>query len=112
MTTLEKSSRVSISHAQFFHLCDWLRTADLSSLHTKWRVAERATEALGFLVSESAVTNALEATNVVLPDAPATATRRDRSVILARSLMELMNNLGYTPSPELVSVANSQSVRA
>lgn len=107
------STRTVLSHTQFYQLCMWLGATDISHLHTKQDVAREASKAIRFPISESAVTNALEATGKKLtPAEPSPAVRRDRSVIVARALVDLMKNLGYTPPADLVAVSQSQAVKA
>lgn len=101
-----------LSHQQFFRLCEWLKIADLKGCHTKAEAARRASAGLGFDVSDYSVSTAMQTTGVVLESPPAGAPlqRRDRSVIVARSLVDLMRELGKEPPLSLVQVATGQSI--
>lgn len=106
------STRTVLSHTQFYQLCHWMSTADLQECRTKPDVAKAASKALGFPLSESSIGNALEATGKKLtPADPNPTVRRDRSVIVARALVDLMKNLGYTLPTDLVAVSQSQSLK-
>lgn len=111
MTTETKPSRATLTHVQFFKLCTWMQTADLSGVHTKAEAARRASAGLGFEVSEHTIGNALQSTGVKLPEPPqAEPRRRDRSVIVAQALVAFMHSAGYEPPEDLVKVSRSQSL--
>lgn len=106
----DKIQRTNLSHAQFYRLCEWIKNADLTGCHTKREAARRAATGLGFDVSDSSIGNALETTGVELQAPEGAGKRRDRSVIVARALVEFMKQLGTTPPDDLVRVSRSQSI--
>jgi len=102
---MTKIERNHLTHAQFYQLCEWIKTANLDGVHNRPEAAKRASAGLGFEVSDSSVGKAMEATGIELTPAPASnLARRDRTHILARELVALLRDLGKEPSAELLSI--------
>ena len=95
------------SHANFYRVCEWVTTTDLTKIHSFDEAAIAATKALNFTVPHYTVKSALEATgkssNVVRKRS---SKNRDRVVVLATELAALMRELGKEPSAELLSVVH------
>ena len=117
MATPSRDPRAVLSHAQFYRLCEWVRTADadgkpvnLKGVHSKAALARRATEALKFQVSEHSVGSALDATGLVLVTAAGRAHqgsgKHDRVRVVARELAALLRELGKEPSEALMVVVH------
>lgn len=112
MSTTTPQKRNTLTHAQFYALCEWIKTANLKGVCTKVEAARRATAGLGFDISDHSIGGALEATGMELdkPELANSTKRRDRSVIVARALMDLMRQLDVAPPEDLVRVAQAQSL--
>lgn len=105
---MTKAPRTTITHAQFYSLCEWLKAADLTGFTSRIDVAKKASQALGFDVVYSSMTSAFEATGVELQGVK---KRCDRNAVVARALVDLMKSLGVTPPDDLVRVAQSATVK-
>lgn len=107
MTTKPSAKKHQTSHAEFYRLCEWMKTADLTGAFTYAAVVELAKKHLTFIVTMNSVQNAMEAVGVKLPERPpAESTKRDRTQILARELAGLLRELGKDPSDDLMSIIN------
>lgn len=108
----KRAPRNVLTHAEFYSLCEWLKTTDLTGLYTRTDVAAAATKALGTPVSQSAVHGALETTGIKLPERPVQMKqKRDRTVIIARELVAFMKSHGFEPSDELISVSHGTGIK-
>lgn len=101
---MNKPNRPVLNHTQFFNLCSWLQSADLSKTYTFVELAKQATQELRFYISVNAAKKALNATNIVLPPVPVVAKtapymRTDRVRALAFHVRVLYEKLGE-PIPE------------
>lgn len=103
-------TRSALSHADFYRLCEWLKSSTLEGLHTLADAAKAAGDALTLEIGASTVSNALEAVGKTLPDRPAAspANRGDRTAIVARELENLLRELGKEPSAALLAVARRE----
>lgn len=106
MTTKPSIKKRQTTHLQFFQICEWIKTADISGIFTINQCAEKAQAACGFPVPPSAIESAIKATGVKLPCRPDSAGKRDRVQVVAKELADLMRHLGQTPSADLMSVIN------
>ena len=104
-----KYTKHQTSHAEFYRLCEWIKTADLSGVHTYTAAAQLASKHVGFPVPVTAIQNAMEATGVKLPEPPQKQPR-DRTQIVARELANLLRELGKEPSEDLLSIIGRAGV--
>jgi hypothetical protein len=107
-TTMSKPIRptkVQVTHAQFFKLCEWLKTADISTRFSYVEVARLASETLQFGVSPYAAENAMNTLEMKLVERPrSTSPDKDRVRILARALSDLMAELGKEVPADLLAI--------
>ena len=105
MKTTPKYTKHQTSHAEFYRLCEWIKTADFTGVHTMTGAADFAAQAVGFPVPVSAIHSAMQATGAKLPTTKQ-QPKRDRVQIVAIELAGLMRELGKEPSAALLSVVN------
>lgn len=105
MKTTPKYTKHQTSHAEFYKLCEWVKTADLTGVETMTAAAGVATKAVGFPVPISAIQSAMQATGAQ-PPTPSRKAQRDRVHVLATELANLMRELGKEPSAALQSIVN------
>lgn len=105
MKTPKKYTKHQTSHAEFYKLCVWVKTADFAGVHTMTAAADVAAKAVGFPVPISAIQRAMQATGAQLPT-PSRKEQRDRVHVLATELVNLMRELGKEPSAALQSIVN------
>ena len=121
MATPSRDVRAVLSHAQFYRLCEWIRTTDaegqhvnLMGVYTRTALARRASDALQTPISEHSIGNALETVEVNLPKTPnttqANSSTHDRARVVARELAALMRELGKEPSEALKLIASGRSL--
>jgi hypothetical protein len=98
---------------EFFKLCEWIKTQDVNKLLSVAHAARLASEHFGRPVATSTVDDALKATNVQLPSAPApklTLTQLEANqAVLARALSDLMQELNMTPGADLLALVSPSS---
>lgn len=106
-------TRSALSHADFYRLCEWLKSSTLEGLHTLTDAAKAAGDALTLEIGASSVSSALEAVGKTLPERTSTpANRGDRTAVVARELENLLRELGKDPSAALMAVARRDPLPA
>lgn len=110
MTSPSRTRRVThqTTHAEFYKLCEWCKTADFAGAFTFAAASERASKAMGFAVSTFTVQNALQTVGVTLPTPPATSSGR-ATTVLARELVALMTELGRAVPEDLRNLAKGRA---
>lgn len=99
----------TLSHAEFYRLCEWTKTADFTGVHTLNDAASFASRCLSIIVPASTMGNAIEATGKVLPPrlTSEAGKKRDRVAVLANELIALMQSLDREPSEQLLSISRT-----
>ena len=96
-----------LTHTDFYHLCEWIKTANPASQVKT--LAKLATSELGLPVGEASVIKAAEAAKVTLTP-KSNAVRGDRTEVVARELAALLQELGKTPSAALFRVIKREKI--
>lgn len=90
----------------FYRLCKWMEVPDrVKEYVTKAELARRATSDLGFHVADSAIDDALQATELAIPPKPIDGTPEAAIKILARELIALYRSQGKEPPAQLLQIA-------
>ncbi len=100
------SSNRVLTQMEFFRVCEWLKTQDVSNIKTYIQLTKLAEIALSIKMAPTAVQRALEVTGIALPmlekRTPPTAT--EAQLIIAKSLAKLIRDLGMEPDADLLSI--------
>lgn len=104
MNTSKPTSKVNrLTHAEFYKLCEWLKTAKFN-LPARELAAQAAAELPNPKVGAANVTAAAEALNITIGEVRRRRVPGERVDIVARELANLMRELGKEPSKDLLSV--------
>ena len=106
MNTTKPTSKVNrLTHAEFYKLCEWLKTAKLN-LPARELAAQAAAELPNPKVGAANVTAAAETLNITIGEVRRRRVPGERVDIVARELANLMRELGKEPSKDLLSVVH------
>ncbi|MFA9283735.1 hypothetical protein ACCQ08_03050 [Comamonas sp. SY3] len=95
----------SLSHADFYRVCEWVKGQDLARVPSLEALAMLAGQHLGSAVPEDEMTVVMNTIGISEPQHWADPT--EPNAILARELLTIMKKLGESPSPAFKRLADS-----